>query len=152
MVRLALLISQLDGVDTTWGGGPIHAWIGIEANLLIMCACLSTLRHFVKTVAPRLLSSSRGTSTGRSKTGLSSGHELRTIGGTGPERSGNRGPYTQFDEQFGATAHAEGGYAWPPDGKRKSIDGKSINDDERSDKGILQTTTTVVEYSDARRV
>ncbi|KAM5344600.1 hypothetical protein ACJ41O_013135 [Fusarium nematophilum] len=152
MVRLALLISQLDAVDTTWGGGPIHAWIGIEANLLIMCACLSTLRHFVRTVAPRLLSSSRGTSTGKSKTGLSSGHELRTIGGTGPGKSGNRGPYTQFDEHFGATAHAEGGYVWPPDGKRKSIDGKSSNDDERSDKGILQTTTTVVDYSDARRV
>ncbi|KAK7415332.1 hypothetical protein QQX98_005976 [Neonectria punicea] len=152
MVRLALLISQLDAVDTTWGGGPIHAWIGVEANLLIMCACLSTLRPFIKTVAPRLLSSSRGTSTGKSKTALTSGHELRTIGGSGPGRSGSRGPYTQFDESFATTAHAEGGFAWSQEIRKASTDGKSSNDDERSDKGILQTTTTVVNYSKALSV
>lgn len=27
MVRLALLITQLDKVDVTWGGGPIHTWM-----------------------------------------------------------------------------------------------------------------------------
>ncbi|KAL6356004.1 hypothetical protein LRP88_09589 [Fusarium phalaenopsidis] len=152
MVRLALLISQLDAVDTTWGGGPIHAWICVEANLLIMCACLSTLRHFVKTVAPRLLSSSRGTSTGKSKTGLSSGHELRTIGGGTGGRSANRAPYTQFDDPFTTTAEAEGGFGWRREGKAGSLDDKSSNDDGRSDKGILQTTTMVVQYSEARAV
>ncbi|KAI8721245.1 hypothetical protein NCS52_00571600 [Fusarium sp. LHS14.1] len=151
MVRLALLISQLDAVDTTWGGGPIHAWICVEANLLIMCACLSTLRHFVKTVAPRLLSSSRGTSTGKSKTGHSSGHELRTIGGGTGGRSANRAPYTQFDDPFTTTSEAEGGFGWRRDGKSGSLDDKSSNDDGRSDKGILQTTTMVVEY-EARAV
>ncbi|KAF4962843.1 hypothetical protein FSARC_9086 [Fusarium sarcochroum] len=147
MVRLALLITQLDKVDTTWGGGPIHVWICIEANLLIICACLSTLRHFFKAVAPTFLSSSRGTSAKRSKTGLSSGHELRTIGGTGGTGlSGLRGPYTQFDSSI--TAVAEG----PGHRRATSIDAKSINDDERSDKGILQTTTMRVEYSNAHGV
>ncbi|KAH6884932.1 hypothetical protein B0T10DRAFT_577330 [Thelonectria olida] len=152
MVRLALLKFQLDKIDTTWGGGPIHAWIGVEANLLIMCACLSTLRHFVKTVAPRLLSSTRGTSTGRSKTALSSGHELQTIGGTG--RSGNRAPYSQFDEPFSTAARAESGYGWQTERNMKagSVDGKSSNDDGGSDKGILQTTTTRVYYEDVGRV
>ncbi|KAF7556711.1 hypothetical protein G7Z17_g1234 [Cylindrodendrum hubeiense] len=147
MVRLALLISQLDAVDTTWGGGPIHIWICVEANLLIICSCLSTLRHFVKTVAPRLLSSTKGTSTGKSKTGISSTHELRTIGGTGG-RSANRAPYTQFDEPFSSTARAEAGL-WARDGNVGSSDGKVSNDGE-SDKGILQTTTTHVYYSNAR--
>ncbi|KAF4971251.1 hypothetical protein FSARC_1873 [Fusarium sarcochroum] len=95
MVRLALLISQLDKIDTTWGGGPIHIWICIEANLLIICACLSTLRHFVREVAPALLSSNKRMSTGRSGKALSSGYELHTIGGT--SHSVKAGRYTQFD-------------------------------------------------------
>ncbi|KAH7128055.1 hypothetical protein B0J13DRAFT_453815 [Dactylonectria estremocensis] len=152
MVRLALLVTQLEEADTTWGGGPIHTWICIEANLLIMCACLSTLRHFIKTVAPRLLSSSKGTGTGKSKTGLSSGHELRTIGGTGG-RSANRGPYTQFDEPFSTSTRAVGGgYEWNGGKSGGSIDGKSTQDDGGSDKGILQTTTTRVYYENAHAV
>ncbi|KAH6953797.1 hypothetical protein BKA56DRAFT_638278 [Ilyonectria sp. MPI-CAGE-AT-0026] len=151
MVRLALLITQLDKVDVTWGGGPIHTWICIEANLLIMCACLSTLRHFIKTIAPRLLSSSKGTSTGKSKTGVSSGHELRTIGGTGG-RSANRGPYTQFDEPFSTSTRTDAAYGWNAEGKAGSVDGKSTQDDGGSDKGILQTTTTRVFYENARAV
>ncbi|KAG7142292.1 hypothetical protein HYQ45_001364 [Verticillium longisporum] len=27
MIRLGLLISVLDEVDQTWGGGPIHVWM-----------------------------------------------------------------------------------------------------------------------------
>ncbi|KAF5023428.1 hypothetical protein F66182_4528 [Fusarium sp. NRRL 66182] len=150
MIRLAFLVLELDNIDFTWGGGRILIWICIEANLLIICACLSTLRHFFKTVAPRFLTSTRGTTSGRSKTANASGLELRTIGGT--TRSGNRGPYTQFDEPFTTTAHVEAGAKWHRDGKSRSLDGKSINDDERSDKGILQTTTTTVDYSDSYKV
>ncbi|KAH7124598.1 hypothetical protein EDB81DRAFT_846919 [Dactylonectria macrodidyma] len=150
MIRLGLLISQLEQTDTTWGGGPIYVWICIEANLLIICACLSTLRHFVKTVAPRLLSGTRGTDTGTSKikAGLSSGHELQTVQGTG--RSVNRPQCVQFDETFRTTTRAEAGFGWKNrDERSESIDGKSSNDDERSDSGIMQTTTTEVYYQDA---
>lgn len=115
-----------------------------------MCACLSTLRHFVRTVAPRLLSSSKGTSTGKSKTGLSSNHELRTIGGTGG-RSANRAQYTKFDEPFGSQSRTEAGFGWKAKGAAASMDGKSSNDDGGSDKGILQTTTTRVSYENIRR-
>lgn len=33
MVRLALLKFQLDKVDTTWGGGPIHAWMYVNSSI-----------------------------------------------------------------------------------------------------------------------
>ncbi|KAH6696056.1 hypothetical protein EV126DRAFT_388464 [Verticillium dahliae] len=95
MIRLALLISVLDEVDQTWGGGPIRVWICVEANLLIMCASLSTLKHFVRVMAPKLLPSTDDNTRGKSKSTAFSGHELQTFGGTGSykpsqyKRSGN---------------------------------------------------------------
>ncbi|KAH7354252.1 hypothetical protein B0T11DRAFT_342368 [Plectosphaerella cucumerina] len=138
IIRLALLISALDEVDQTWGGGPIHVWICVEANLLIMCACLSTLRHFIRTVAPWLLSSGRGTS--KANTGTTGTYPLQTIGGI---PSTKRSDFERLDEQFGSEARVEGG--------RPSLDtSNSGADDGRSDQGIVQTTTTQVTYANAR--
>jgi len=37
--------------------GPINYWVTIEANLLIICASLPTVRQFLGAVAPGLISS-----------------------------------------------------------------------------------------------
>ncbi|OBR08504.1 Integral membrane protein [Colletotrichum higginsianum IMI 349063] len=46
IVRLYLLITILNDPDQTWGAIFINLWVGVEANLLVMCASLSTLRLF----------------------------------------------------------------------------------------------------------
>ncbi|KAL8404245.1 hypothetical protein RB594_009197 [Gaeumannomyces avenae] len=74
IVRLYLLIAIMDEVDQTWGGGQVVVWILIEANLLIMCACLSTLRHFFRAVAPGLLSSVWRKSKSKGTGSLSNSH------------------------------------------------------------------------------
>lgn len=103
-----------------------------------MCACLSTLRDFIRTVAPWLLSSGRGTS--KANTGTTGTYPLHTIGGIS---STKRSEFERLDERFGTEAHVEGG--------RPSLDtGGSTTDDGRSDQGIVQTTTTQVTYANAR--
>jgi hypothetical protein len=60
----------------------------VEANLLIMCCCLSTLRRFFKHFAPRLIgeSSSGGASKDHSR-GFSRNHRQRTFGSGGAKRT-----------------------------------------------------------------
>ncbi|CRK25898.1 hypothetical protein BN1708_014364 [Verticillium longisporum] len=92
----------------------------VEANLLIMCASLSTLKHFVRVMAPKLLSSSDDTTRGKSKSAAFSGHELQTFGGTG---SYNPSHYKRVEEPFGGVETRELGR------KRESLDGTySIGD------------------------
>jgi hypothetical protein len=103
-----------------------------------MCACLSTLRHFIRTVTPWLLSSGRGTS--KANTGTTGTYPLQTIGGI---PSTKRSDFERLDEQFGSEARVEGG--------RPSLDtSNSGADDGRSDQGIVQTTTPQVTYANAR--
>ena len=69
----------------------------VEANLLIMCASLSTLRHFLRAIAPRLMSSTGPESKETSK-GVSTNNELRTFG-AGSSRG--RAHYDRFDDGLG---------------------------------------------------
>ncbi|KAL1978397.1 hypothetical protein VTN31DRAFT_1256 [Thermomyces dupontii] len=72
IIRLVLLMQSLDlANDPTWGAGTVSLSICVEANLLIMCACLPTLRLFIRSVFPSLLSSDhRGSySDGKRKSG-----------------------------------------------------------------------------------
>jgi hypothetical protein len=97
-----------------------------------MCACLSTLRHFIRTVAPWLLSSGRKTS--KAKTGTTGTYPLQTIG--------KRSDFERLDE-FCTEARVEGG--------RPSLDTRgSAADDWKSDQGIVQTTTTQITHGNAR--
>ncbi|KAH7084862.1 hypothetical protein BKA63DRAFT_498353 [Paraphoma chrysanthemicola] len=55
IVRLVVLIPALTSMDQPWVIGVGTLWIFIEANLLVICACLPTLRRFFKHVAPRFI-------------------------------------------------------------------------------------------------
>ncbi|KAK2611986.1 hypothetical protein QQS21_001951 [Conoideocrella luteorostrata] len=153
MVRLALLISSLDDIDQTWGGGPVTLWICVEANLLTICASLPTIRHFFKAVAPQFIpSGSFGSRKTVSKT-PSTNHELRTFG-AGSVR--NRAYYSRFDATDIGTDTIVNVQGLPPQPKAekeqdrldgdKESDKNSGQDDHGSGKGIVQTRTTHVYY------
>ncbi|KAE9583294.1 hypothetical protein CGMCC3_g1294 [Colletotrichum fructicola] len=157
VVRLYLLITILADADQTWGGIFINIWVSIEANLLVMCACLSTLRLFFHTVSPKLFSSGAGTT---GKSGGVSGNGLRTIGGTGGGISaGHRSQYNRFDtsrdepEYDMDTFHVQiKGGPRERDVERVQMkdSGGTWNDqDSSSDRAIVQTTETHIYISKA---
>ncbi|KAL2887636.1 hypothetical protein HOO65_050757 [Ceratocystis lukuohia] len=55
IVRLVLLVTSLYEDDLPWSAGLITIWVLIESNLMVMCACLPTLRLFIRTMWPRIL-------------------------------------------------------------------------------------------------
>ncbi|KAJ0160230.1 hypothetical protein CTA2_8342 [Colletotrichum tanaceti] len=160
IVRLYLLITILVDPDQSWGGVFINLWVGIEANLLVMCACLSTLRLFFHTVSPKIFSSGAAT-TGQSG-GVSSGNGLQTIGGTGGTSGVGSGPkrsrYSRFDDRSHNgpaytldTFHVQikGGTRDrddEPSGRKSSVGG-GHDPDSSSERGIMQTTETHIQYS-----
>jgi hypothetical protein len=66
IVRMVLLLPTLNDPDQPWGIAIASIWIGIEANLVIICCSLPTLRLFVRHFAPKLIGEY---SLGRSKPG-----------------------------------------------------------------------------------
>ncbi|WKT43454.1 hypothetical protein QSH57_008290 [Fusarium oxysporum f. sp. vasinfectum] len=55
VVRLVLLVPIVDANDYTWVLSSAVVWIFVEANLLIICASLTTLRRFFIHVAPKFI-------------------------------------------------------------------------------------------------
>ncbi|KAL5868717.1 hypothetical protein ACKVWC_009475 [Pyricularia oryzae] len=137
IVRLYLLITVLDSIDQTWGGGPVTVWILVEANLLIMCACLSTLRHFCRAVAPQFLSSSRGTKCKNSLSNTNGSVQLQTIGQVSSKGKGSNKHFVKLDGRNDIESQAYAG--------RSSLETKRSEDG--SDRGIMQTKTTQITYS-----
>jgi len=160
IVRLVLLITALGEVDQPWGGGPISVWICVEANLLIMCAALPTLRLFFKTIAPGLMSSSGASRDKTTKTSGLSGLKSRglpTVGSTAGSSAAKprRQLYGRFDEEqeYGmetlvAGGRSDGGeFDRRKHGNVSGRDDRSKSDDGDSQKAIVQTTTTEITYS-----
>ncbi|KAI8657306.1 hypothetical protein NCS57_01108600 [Fusarium keratoplasticum] len=81
VVRLILLMPILTTTDTTWVISSAVVWIYVEANLLVICASLTTLRRFFIHAAPKLIGE-RGSSAGYAVSGSKGtrGHPFRTIG------------------------------------------------------------------------
>ncbi|KAK5992199.1 hypothetical protein PT974_05600 [Cladobotryum mycophilum] len=141
MVRLALLISSLNELDQTWGGGPICLWVCVEANLLIMCASLSTLNQFIKVVAPKLVSSIHESTKKGSKSVSSHRHELHTFGSGAPK---GRAYYNRFDDNDLVTDTIIDIEGHPP--KSSGDVASQTSNDDGSDRGIVQTKETHVYY------
>ncbi|KIW80156.1 hypothetical protein Z517_06771 [Fonsecaea pedrosoi CBS 271.37] len=153
IVRLYLLIRDFGTLDAPWPGGPVLVGICIEANLLIMCACIPTLKYFVQVVAPNLLGAS---SAGRSNNANSAGRGPTYI--LGGQRSGNSTRprpksqnYHGFDD--GDTGYrmgvlVEGGRPVGVDNSWRNhhdmTDDKDRDDD--SAKAIIQTKSIQVHY------
>ncbi|KAH0841683.1 hypothetical protein FOPE_06805 [Fonsecaea pedrosoi] len=153
IVRLYLLIRDFGTLDAPWPGGPVLVGICIEANLLVMCACIPTLKYFVQVVAPNLLGAS---SAGRSNNTNSAGRGPTYI--LGGQRSGNSTRprpksqnYHGFDDGdtgYRMGALVEGGRSVEVDNSWRNhhdmTDDKDRDDD--SAKAIIQTRSMQVHY------
>ncbi|SPJ72475.1 related to integral membrane protein [Fusarium torulosum] len=103
IVRVSLLPSMMSSMDLTWTIAYPSIWIIVEANLIITCATMPTLRKFFKHVAPKLIGESRyGSKSGKSskygKPEISSKPSSRGLV-PGSQHRRNRTNYSQFDDE-----------------------------------------------------
>lgn len=125
----------------------------IEANLLIICACLPTLKHFVQAIAPKLLGSSGVTGkSGYNSAGLQYGSRANPI--SSKSASGRPKPrrenYHDFDgdNDFRMETYVQAtqpGDAETHTRSRQGSDGDKDRDDD-SAKAIIQTRTLQIHY------
>ncbi|KAL3465604.1 hypothetical protein BJX64DRAFT_252173 [Aspergillus heterothallicus] len=55
VIRLVTLFPFLQAYDKTYRIAWTDLWINVEANFIIICACLPFLRHFLRRYAPKLI-------------------------------------------------------------------------------------------------
>jgi HAMP domain-containing protein len=154
IVRLVLLLPSLSNPDQSWSLAEGCLWVIVEANLLIMCGSLPTLRVFLKNVAPRVLGDrSQNKPSGENSASASFG--LRTFGGSnGPRRRFDTLVELEHDVHFNRNSLRPEGM-----GKKdvKVFSGQSDESlmnhgptgDNNSEDGILQTRTTTVRYENS---
>ncbi|SPJ70426.1 related to integral membrane protein [Fusarium torulosum] len=151
IVRLVLLLPSLSNPDQSWSLAEGCLWVIIEANLLIMCGSLPTLRVFLKHVAPRVLGDKNSKNASDQQSGSAS-YGLRTFGGSnGPRRKFDTLVELEHDthfnrrslrpEELGKTDVKIYG------GRSDESLGNSPTGDNNSEDGILQTRTTTVQYT-----
>ncbi|KAK8036192.1 hypothetical protein PG993_008806 [Apiospora rasikravindrae] len=131
VVRLILLLPSLSNPDQTYALTSGTLWICIEANLLIMCCCLPTLRKFFRHVAPSWIGESKDSSSagGRSTSKLNA-YVLRTFGGSGAPAKmmpGGRRHKSQLD----SIMRTQGTRIDDTDYDKTSLDGTGWRSDSR---------------------
>jgi hypothetical protein len=149
IVRLVLLLPSLSNPDQSWSLAEGCLWVIIEANLLIMCGSLPTLRVFLKNVAPRVLGDR---SQDKPSQQDSASFGLRTFGGSnGPRRKFDTLVELEHDMRFNRTSLRPEGLG-KTDVKvfsgqsSESLTNHAQTGDNNSEDGILQTRTTTVRY------
>ncbi|KAH8807861.1 hypothetical protein F5884DRAFT_881393 [Xylogone sp. PMI_703] len=151
IIRLYLLVTSLGTADQSWAGGPIVMWICIESNLLVICASLPTLRHFVFTIAPTLLSSANKRSENNSASvGPHSNRRGDGLGSSISSRlNGKRHQYHGFDGDTDyrmetlveGTRSANKNSTW-----RDPDEGDDRDRDNDSERAIIQTKTMELRF------
>ncbi|KAI1759922.1 hypothetical protein GGR53DRAFT_511764 [Hypoxylon sp. FL1150] len=154
VVRLVLLLPGLGNKDQPWVLAEGCLWVIVEANLLIICGSLPTLKIFLNQVAPRIL---RDRSKKESSGPVSSdNYNLRTFGqGSNAHRRKFDTlvelEHDQFDRsQFRPTETGQtdviihGGQADQAD--KASVNSR-VKGDADSEEAILQIRTTTVAFS-----
>ncbi|KAF2844357.1 hypothetical protein T440DRAFT_410368 [Plenodomus tracheiphilus IPT5] len=149
IIRLVILLPSLTSMDQPWVIGEGTLWINVEANLLVICCCLPTLRRFFRHVAPRLI----GEYTDDPSSGESSGNKPRTWG------SWTSRPKRQFDTLMN-TIDDGGDKSDIPletrsDGKKQSvrdprINVKRVTGDNDSEEAILYERTVDVTFENVK--
>ncbi|EXJ89943.1 hypothetical protein A1O3_03010 [Capronia epimyces CBS 606.96] len=145
IVRLVILIQSFSTADQPWSGGPVTLWICVEANLLIMCACLPTLRQFMSVVTPKLLSS------GHDQESKPSEYKLHASGGAGNGSalfSAKRRQYQGFGHgtDYHMDTLIEGANSSNTHHSVKHTDGGDGLNDDDSEKAIVQTKAVEIHY------
>lgn len=168
-MRLIALINSMGDVDQSWGGGPVLCWMCVplysgqtnpwsllithcsfaEANLSIICATLTTVKPFVKHIAPRIL----GTTDPASKDQY--GPDPNTFATSSAANNKPRyDKYERFDNgpiyplQTITRAEATSRDTTQNVGTTEWFDTRHGSEgDSGSEKAIVQTRTTTVTYS-----
>ncbi|KAH8661044.1 hypothetical protein BGZ61DRAFT_464570 [Ilyonectria robusta] len=179
IIRVSILPQMLTSLDQTWVISWASVWIIVEANLLIVCAALPTLRKFLKHVAPKLIGESayaRGTKPTGDSAGTGPPSGLRTIGmiSTSKASKMKRSQYSQFDTEddgpspdqrqsdsyimstYPATSYPSAAMTTEASSRWNGEEG--VWGDDGSEKAIvkdnmaviLQTKTVTVEYSNSK--
>jgi hypothetical protein len=140
---------MLEDFDQPWAVVDPFTWIDVEANLLIICASLSTIRKFFYHVAPRL--NSENNTTDYSTNPKS---DLVTFGRGSDRGTGrNKKKYSKFDDDLYGLDTFNGvdiEAGRPEDNKSHRQRDSRRKDDANNDgdadsaKAILQTRTATV--------
>ncbi|OLN96264.1 hypothetical protein CCHL11_04418 [Colletotrichum chlorophyti] len=155
IVRVSLLPAILKSMDQTWVISYASLWIIVEANLLVICAALPTLRRFFRDVVPKIIGESTyGKASKKSGTGSKAMSRL-TIGGTNATRHCKE--YSQFNDNNSSEAFSMSNIG-PSRAVITGLKGEDVawNGDDSSEKAIVhgntivQTTTITVEYGSTR--
>lgn len=101
IMRAVVLPPLLTSTDSSWDVAYASMLVVVEANLIIICGMLPTLRKFVRHVAPKIIGESTygghsNRSGGANKFSNSSPPILTFGSAPSPHKSGNRG-YAKFD-------------------------------------------------------
>ncbi|KAF5580720.1 uncharacterized protein FSUBG_13324 [Fusarium subglutinans] len=169
IVRLVLLLPSLSNPDQSWSLAEGCLWVYviysllcnpsdtdsiIEANLLIMCGSLPTLRVFLKNVAPRVLGD-KSTRKGSEEQSGSANFGLHTFGGSnGPRRKFDTLVELEHDTHFNRVSLRPEGmgktdvniYSGRSD---ESLEHNPTGDNDSED-GILQTPQSSTNMSNTR--
>ncbi|KAG8670662.1 hypothetical protein FPOAC2_07487 [Fusarium poae] len=149
IVRLVLLLPSLSNPDQSWSLAEGCLWVIIEANLLIMCGSLPTLRVFLKHVAPRVLGDK---SQNKPSQEDSASFGLHTFGGSnGPRRKFDTLVELEHDMHFNRSSLRPEGMGKTnvkvfSGQSNESLMNQAQTGDDKSEDGILQTRTTTVQY------
>ncbi|KAF5024552.1 hypothetical protein F66182_3315 [Fusarium sp. NRRL 66182] len=151
IVRLVLLLPSLSNPDQSWSLAEGCLWVIIEANLLIMCGSLPTLRVFLKHVAPRVLGDRSSKKSSKPNSGSAS-FGLHTFGGSnGPRRKFDTLVELEHDANFNRVSLRPEGMGKTDvniyGGRSDESLGNNLTGDNESEDGILQTRTTTVQYA-----
>ncbi|KAI5460206.1 hypothetical protein BGZ63DRAFT_415562 [Mariannaea sp. PMI_226] len=140
IVRLAYLPPVLKSTDPSWDAAPADVWTFVEANLMIICGSMPTLRKFFKHIMPKLM----GTSSNRS---YPSNYDMQR---SATAQRKQRSKYEHFPDEnmnemevFSSRNDRTG-----ERGGDRTTDGNSLVEaDNHSEKAILQTKTFTVQYN-----
>ncbi|CAG9990171.1 unnamed protein product [Clonostachys byssicola] len=99
IVRAALLPAMLNSPDVTWEVAKVSTWFMVEANLLVICGSMTTLRKCFKHIAPRLIGESSYASrkTGHSESAQPGSLMTFGAGGGDKRKRPTANGYNEFD-------------------------------------------------------
>ncbi|KAK9799146.1 putative Integral membrane protein [Seiridium cardinale] len=135
---------MLTSQDQTWTISFAGMWIVIEANLLVICVAMTTLRKFFRHVAPTLMGSSQHGS--RSRTGKTRETPRKHYAQRSERRLHRQDPYIKFGDDTGICSTL---------GKKRSFNAIALAErsdystwegriDGDSEKAIVQTRSVTV--------
>ncbi|KAH6640034.1 integral membrane protein [Truncatella angustata] len=141
IVRCAALPALLNNNDQTWAISQASLWAIIEANLVIICASMTTLKKFFNCVAPGLLLGSSGAKSSQGPT-----HNPPTISKLTSRRTDRYAKFGDDTELYPIGNQTEVNAGQSDRSETGSWDMNGRMEDGSSEKGIVQKTVVRVSY------